>query len=163
MSTAVIDKYMFWETNSSQVAGDGEYMSNWNIQQMPQLAGAVSLNLAGLPENKYGIPIGLSLSSSQQHGGEDSDMVAMHTGEEEIEYGNEQIYGPEDDPINIYDATTAPEDDSASVPVAPVVDAMLYDEMMKKVSPHANRRSKQTKRTGDKRQHKKTKKGGYAK
>jgi hypothetical protein len=162
MTTATfMDKYIFWETNSNQIAGDSEYMSEWNIRQMPRLGGAVPLNLAGLPENKYGLPIGLSTTNFPgiQHGGEDT--LALHVGEQDIDYGDEQIYGPEDDPIDVYDAEQ--EDEEGSTPVASVVDAMLYDEMLNKVSPNTRRRSKHTKRTVDKPQHKKTKKGRYAK
>ena len=161
-SAPLMDKYIFWETNASQVAGDSEYMSNWNIQQMPRLGGAASLNLAGLPENKFGIPIGLTINfPGLQYGGEDTP--SLHAGEQDIDYGDEKIYGPEDDPIDVYDSAPATEEEE-SEPVASVVDAMLYDEMMKKVGPRAShRRSKNTKRTAEKRQHKKTKKGRYAK
>ena len=161
-STPLMDKYIFWETNASQVAGDSEYMSDWNIQQMPRLGGAASLNLAGLPENKFGIPIGLTIHfPGLQYGGEDT--LLLHAGEQDIDYGDEQIYGPEDDPIDVYDSAPATEEEE-SEPVASVVDAMLYDEMMKKVGPRAShRRSKNTKRTAEKQQPKKTKKGRYAK
>ena len=172
MTTSLFDKYIFWETNSSQVAGDSEYMSDWNIREMPRLGGAIALNLADLPENKYGIPVGLQLQPQPlehrqppQLGGDNEDMAAMHTGEEEIERGDEQIYGPEDDPIDVYDSITeGQEDEEGSEPVAPVVDAMLYDQMLKKVGPRSHHhRQKNTKRNVEKQRNNKTKKGGYAK
>lgn len=159
-ATSIFDKYMFWETNAPQVAGDGEYMSEWNISEMPRLGGAISLNLAGLEQ--YGIPVGLGMSESGQHswsGGSTEDAATMHTGEQEIEYGDETIYGPEDDPIE--DSYTV-EEEEETMELAPVVDAMLYDQMLKKVGPHAHRRQKHTKR--DSRTHnKKTKKSRHAK
>lgn len=129
-----MEKYMFWETTASQIGGgnlDTARISN----DVRRLAGAVSLNLTGIPQ--YGVPIGL------QTGGGDSENPTQHVGEQMIEWGDEQIYGPNDDPISenvvsiLDEATDANEEES--VQVSPVIDSYLYDQLLQKVTPHKKR------------------------
>lgn len=131
-----MEKYVFWEATTSQIGGGGldkAIMTN----SVSRLVGAVSLQLQEL--SKYGIPIGL------HYGGGDAEI--KHVGEQTIEWGDEQIYGPNDNPVE--DVSILEETKNVSVQVSPVIDSYVYDQLIQKVSPYKKRaKHPATKRRG---------------
>lgn len=134
--TTTLDKYRFWETNAYQIGGMKKE-GPWTNTKTQRYTGAIALNVPGLASH-YGLPVGLQLGGDSVEEVIGSDMTVDHVTEEDVDYGDESIYGPEDaeDPdMNNYGDLSK----SESEPVNTTVDDNVYDKLLQRVG---NRRYK---------------------
>ena len=153
--TTTLEKYRFWETNAYQIGGMKKE-GPWTNEKTQQYTGAIALNVPGLPSH-YGLPIGLQLGGDSVEEVNGSDMTVQHVAEEDVDYGEESIYGPEDEgDQNILNYGDRPE--SESEPVNTTIDDNVYDKLLKAVGNRRNKKIAVTHKKDSKTSNKNTKK-----